>query len=303
MKSVLILGTGLAALIAALYYKDENVILIGDELGGQMNSEISLGPRIIQKDDNVEKLIFDILKFKNINIKNAIIKYNYNNVVYDLPPQNFIKKYALKSRNSDKVENHIMSENKSIINYYDIEYNIFINKLIDYLMSFKNINFIKTKILKIDKNVITTTDKKINFNDNYILINTLPLFVFKKIFYIDLNDLLVLNSKNILFYKENKGTNNDNIEYHYYIDDKNENPIIRSTYLKKYTIHESILELNNYEFITKIPKISNNYKPYYKIYGWIMFGRFAQWDQKIKLNELMKNFYNNLFYEEGIIYE
>lgn len=325
-SDIFILGTGIAGLITAWYYRNYNVFLVGDKLGGQMSSEIPLGPRIIQKDNNTLELL------KKLNIKNletAIAKITYccnNSKLCTEAPDWFIEKYSEISRGSSLVEEHTMSENKNEIEYFKLSYNNFMEILIAELQKYSNIKIVEDKVIEIKNNCIICE------NDTYVLpktckkISTIILPIFLNLIKANgiVRDQIKTQSKKVNFYKSIKSDIskfnkhyleyfNTDILYTYYANnDGHTHPYHRKTITNENTIYESVNDLldnkinsnkatiMNIEYLTSIPKIVNNNIKYSKILNWMMIGRFAEWDQSIKLNELLENFkQGNYVFSDG----
>jgi len=318
---VFILGTGIAGLIAAWQHRKYKVIIIGDKLGGQMASEVMLGPRIIQKDENTFSLLKE-LGFKDFSTSKAKILYNYNSEIYEKAPKGFREKYSQISRGSFSVAEHTMSEGKNEIEYFNLPYNKLVNRLIIELKKLPNIKIIEDKIIKINTNAIITETETYIIPEGCFKINTIMLPIFLNLIDADedLRSKICTKSTMVNFYRNkninNKDINiinpisfekyNTNLVYVYFVNDNiNQNnkipyPYLRVTYIPDNIIYESIFRLEsdpNYkdifkdkiEYLTTIPKIVNNDLPFLIIKNWNQFGRFAEWDQSIKLNELLKN--------------
>lgn len=319
---VFILGTGIAGLVAAWHYRNYKVTIIGDKFGGQMASGVSLGPRIIQKDESTENFLKE-LDINNINTSIAKVLYYYNSKIYEKAPDGFIEKYNSISRDSESVQKHVMSENKNEIEYFDLKYNDLINILISKLKSHKNITIIEEKVNSIKDNIILTDNNKYDLKHGCYKINTILLPIFINLINAsnEIRSKLNLKSKLINFYKQKNLSKSDkninkiylkkynvNLLYTYFVNSFEQDgrilqhPYHRSTFTNDSIIYESQFRLDdldeiNYncgnisfdvDFLASIPKIVNNDLPYLMIDSWRMFGRFAEWDQSIKLNELLK---------------
>jgi hypothetical protein len=287
MKNLIILGNGLAALIYAAYNIDKNVIIIGNKIGGQMSNEISLGPRIIQSDNYTKNFIKNFLLLDDVKIKKTFIKYKYNDKFLKNPTPEFRNKYSIITRDKDTASDYTMSQNKNEIEYFDIKYNIFINILYQKLLTYNNIQFINGDIIKITSDYVELKDSRKIYTKNSEKVNTIPLYIFKKLINMD---YLELNSKPVYFYyKKNKKFVN-NFYYVYQVNDFKVVPH-RITYYDDNIIEESIKKISD-NYIAIIPKIINE-TPFDSIGDWKMFGRFAEWDQSIKINEMLKKLENS----------
>lgn len=303
---IVILGTGLAGLIYAWKNRTKKILLIGSELGGQMASTVSLGPRIIQKDANTEKLLIE-LGYENVAVKTAKILYYHNSQIYEEAPENFANEYSEYTRGSSVADEHTMSQGKSSIEYFDVSFNDLVLKIYNNLLARENITIINdtvvgifdkvviTKYMKLDlkgaKKVSTIpltafklASQDINRNDYPTPSTTVNFYSLESKFYSDQRDFLL--TRDFLF--EEHCTD---LLYIYFVAKNQE--FHRCTYTKNEIIVESIhddLRANNPEvkYLTSIPKIPNGIS-YKNIGEWEMFGRFAQWDQSIKLNELLED--------------
>jgi len=122
-----ILGGGITGLIYAFYNKDYKIIT--PEIGGQMKSNFSLGPRYLHDTLYSRKLLKDI----NINIEESKIKIGYlSDNGFVVPDDSFRKQYFMKSRNTNSLEHFdssVMNSYKSEIDILKVDFDEIIEKL------------------------------------------------------------------------------------------------------------------------------------------------------------------------------
>lgn len=166
-----IIGGGLTGLIFA-FYNPEYVVL-SENIGGQVSNQILLGPRLLQKHKNTEILLNDLGIEKKIKI--AKIGYYYDGKFHDNCPQNLRVDYYRKTRcikdlNLSTIPNSIMSEGKTEIEYYDINFNTLLEKLT------KNTKVIRHNVCHINsKKMFFTLHDEINKKHEYeYLVSTIP---------------------------------------------------------------------------------------------------------------------------------
>lgn len=122
-----ILGGGITGLIYAFYNKDYKIIT--PEIGGQMKSNFSLGPRYLHDTTYSRRLLNDL----NIDIIESKIKIGYlSDNGFVVPDDNFRKQYFMKSRNTNSLEHFdssVMNSYKSEIDILKVDFNEIIEKL------------------------------------------------------------------------------------------------------------------------------------------------------------------------------
>lgn len=122
-----ILGGGIAGLIYAFYNRDYTIIT--PEIGGQMKSNFSLGPRYLHNTTYSRQLLNDL----NIDIIESKIKIGYlSDKGFIVPDNDFRKQYFMKSRNTNSLEyfdSSVMNSYKNEINILKVDFNEIINKL------------------------------------------------------------------------------------------------------------------------------------------------------------------------------
>lgn len=122
-----ILGGGITGLIYAFYNKDYKIIT--PEIGGQMKSSFSLGPRYLHDTTYSRQLLNDL----NIDIIESKIKIGYlSDNGFVKPDDSFRKQYFMKSRNTNSLEHFdssVMNSYKSEIDILKVDFNEIIEKL------------------------------------------------------------------------------------------------------------------------------------------------------------------------------
>jgi hypothetical protein len=306
-----IIGGGVAGLILAFY--DKSYKVIDKNPLGQLNSKFQLGPRLIQKDNNTFELlknIDDIITLPIIKTKTAKIGYEDVYGVRDNFDDEFRKRYSLITRGTEKFEQSFMSEGKSKIEHY-----VFKNEDNSYLFLFKTI----LKILRSRNQIIEDTvnyfdEKYIKIGNSHLeydkLVNTISLKILEKITlipsvkkYINSIDLSVAE-KNFYVTKLQNYIDLDLSEQYDYIYSA-KGFYTRKTYLQNKKVGKYIVFENQYNSFGE-PKTSFNENEIIqkyenipiqimkninveKIENIFMLGRFAQWNHKIKLNEVLQN--------------
>lgn len=123
-----ILGGGITGLIFA-YYNPEYII-ITENIGGQMGSQFSLGPRYLHKTTNSRAFLYDLgIKYSE---RTATVGYIDDSGWVNEPDIEFRKKYFMKSRGKTDLEGFdpsVMNGNKSKFEILDVDFNKLINKL------------------------------------------------------------------------------------------------------------------------------------------------------------------------------
>lgn len=311
-STLVILGTGISGLAAAWSLRNsfDKIVLIGDKLGGQMKSESQLGPRIIQADENTKHLILSLEDddFK-LETKIASIGYETGGIVYKQQPDNFKSQYEIASRGVQVNADYSMSAGAKSIKYFDYSFDTLIDKLSSKIYSTSNIELVIGKVVSIEENkddmhiVIesgenTTTLKTYKYRDHTFYSTIMaPIFfkLLKQKYSIDFDSMPC----NFYSAKLNYLTVS-NFDYIYSIS----GTYHRLTFIKdsdnviKEIIVESVNDLlsdqfldyrktfESFKHIATIPKIID--KSLRVCDFWFFLGRFAQWEQKIKLNEVLE---------------
>lgn len=182
--SKFVLGGGIAGLIFC-FYNNEFKLLTKD-IGGQFNSNYSLGPRLLQNNEYNKQLLKDLKM--SAQIKVAKVGYFYDERFHDICGKELRKKYYLKSRMLDStndkniiVPDSSLSEGNNEIEYFDIDFNELINRLT------KNINIKLCFVKNIDvfnNKIIFSTQKygrKLHNNNFKRIVSTIPAPILDKL--------------------------------------------------------------------------------------------------------------------------
>jgi len=291
MNKGCILGGGPAGLIAG-YYFPEFVVYDENPLG-QLNLPFIPGPRLLQKTKWFEKFIRSVLDDAGLysyRIKTVVASVGYEDsgTVYANPPSEFKEKYTELTRGKSKSETSYLSEGKSKIQHLEIEdmgedsYKFLFKTLLKILDDRGQLR--REKITCIEPNGYVYSDTARFYST---IINTLNLKLLSKIWEGDHLDNYDLTTLPKCFYQTNKG------EYskYDYIYGHTEG-WSRKTYFSDYMVYESVDPINPpYPVINKfegLPIQIQNSLDIDKIGNVRMLGRFAQWNHKIKANEVLE---------------
>lgn len=171
-----ILGGGITGLIFAHYNQDYTVIT--ENIGGQMGSSFTLGPRYLHKTQNSKAFLYSLgLKYSE---RTATVGYIDDSGWVNEPDVEFRKKYFMKSRGKFDLEGFdptVMNSNRSRFEVLDVDFQKLITRLDD-----KMLNRIKQgKVSRIDtvNKVIQVERGKYTDQLEYDhLVSTLPLKIF-----------------------------------------------------------------------------------------------------------------------------
>lgn len=305
MNNNYILGGGVAGLISAFYKKDYTIIT--DKIGGWQNlNKFQLGPRLLEVNYNTTSFMRKI-GFGNIDIKQINIGYMYeNDFITTFADDNFKIKYANKTRELEigQIHNSILSSGKNKLLVFDIDYDLILKRLEELVSD----RIIIKKIFSIDtdNNYIEFLHKELIEKIKYDnLINTLPITLFQRLsklvdleehdftafhttfFKCDYNDYLrkIKNELNLDYFYSIASTHwhRCNLFKHYVVFEvKGKTDILMDNYsvLDKVTIPFAQMKFSYEDINTTKNNIQH-------------IGRFAQWNHKIKMEELIKRFEKN----------
>lgn len=173
-----ILGGGITGLIFAYYNTDYTIIT--ENVGGQMGSKFSLGPRYLHKTTNAKSFL-DSLKIPYIE-RIVRVGYTDDNGWIEEPDIEFRKKYFLKSRRQKTLEgfdSFVMNSDKSQFQILNIDF----PKLIDSLNKKIDDRIMKGRVtdIDIDKKSIMVRKGPYLYEFEYeYLVSTIPLNIFVK---------------------------------------------------------------------------------------------------------------------------
>jgi len=299
MKNNYIIGAGPAGLIAAYYMKDYKVI--DKSPLGQLKAPFIPGPRLLQNTTNMSELINEIFG-GDTRIEIAKIGYMKNGVPEDKPYEGFKNKYVEKTRGTKSTESSHLSEGKNEIEHIEIgmlteeSYAAVFNRLLE---------IIKSRGQLIEKHIenIDVNNKTITFAGEGEDIG-LTVFYDKVISTINLNilsklapdmdiDLSEFKTKTKCFYKTSYDWMVDLQGYNYIYSADSE--WTRKTYFDSYIVYESVEPIDSKVIEDNIVQMKFENMPIQivesknidSINGIKMLGRFAQWNHKVKANEVL----------------
>lgn len=307
----LILGGGATGLILGTLLKDS--LIVDKNPLGQLNTPFIPGPRIFKHSDTVKHFIDKYTSQQNSSLNSIKIGYidHLNNVVN--LSEDFKESYSLITRNTKKVEKSFLSSGESNIDVISDGTEEFYNKVFIELHS-----TLKDQVKNDTVDIIDTSKKVVHLISGEIIeyencYSTLNLNILLK--------LLGLNSDTFKLtttpkhFVQCEYTNSEDIEnsktYHYMYSTNN--LYTRKTYFKNYIVFELTQQaVNEYEktgidlqkdFLMSVcnsnfvlRKIFNlpfqieqsiNVKNIQDIH---LVGRYAQWNHKIKANEVIEQF-------------
>lgn len=282
MKQKIIMGAGIAGLIYK-YYNPESII-IGEEIGGQFNSRIPLGPRYLEKTKETEKFLDD-LKIKK-NIKKIKILYIDDNSVSTAYTKDFKKAYLLKSRGEKVVaENCSMNGGKSKMDVYEVDFQEIIKKL-------SECNIINEKIIKVDLNEMEVITKTGAYEYD-VLISTIPMPIFCKL--ADIIPEKPFAAKDLYFYfGEDKNLDAIDFDFAY---DASCSPWHRITRIKNGYVYETLNPVvqNGKKLINKISNGQIISKDKIVTENVIFAGRYGAFDRSWKIEKVVREALNERF--------
>jgi len=296
MKRNLILGGGVAGLIAAFYNPDYEII--DSAPLGQLNALFSAGPRIIIDTVFARNFLNKLgIEYQTHEVIIGYTKDGYAQVPFD---DNFKQIYAEKTHNTKKLEKSFLSSGSSIIYCLSDGTDEFYNNV------FKKVYEIVRKRNVVTNSAITNIDLKnklmqTKFDEfEYVnCISTLNLKIFCKLAQID--DIHPQSSnKHFVFCTYNNERDvelSKRFSYIYSITGW----YTRKTYFKNYISYELSAPYENFSNAEGNKVIGKFYNAPFQIVNSIdirniggieMLGRYAQWNHSIKSNEII-NYYES----------
>ena len=298
----LILGSGLAGIIAKIYNPDFVII----DLPVKQETQYQLGPRFLYDCEEVSDLLSKISGFSNSYFKNATKKktinvgYFFNGKFYDRLILDFLKKYNNKLGKDPNEIYSSMSDNKEKFDVYGMPWFNFWNSINEtakvlgraHIGRVQNIN-LEDKEIRID-GLIIKYDK---------IINTIPAPDFLKLCGIFDSDHF---ASDIYFSKARRALSyDDRFDFIYYIEKNIDFYRITKVdilHQDKYYVIESLLpisktrfpENSNLEQIavlkekkiisgTKLDLIDDRFNDIF------ILGRYARWDHSIRMPEMIRD--------------
>lgn len=301
-KAHFIIGGGISGLICSFY--NPNSIVISKNTGGQLNNEFPLGPRLLQKNEYTKRLLDDL--GLNCNVKEAKIGYSESERIFtNETNEKFRLNYYQSTRTNSSIADipaSVMSENKNVIEYYDVDLNDIV------ILLSRHVNIYNSTVTEIDVN-----DKSILLSDGNIftysdLTSTVPLPLLIKISKQDNieHDFSCLDKTYVL--AENFNNYLSSYDYIYYNDemynrvtshlrDNKQMYIIEYTNKKILDIYKQCEDCGIVMVDVKTQKnaqICNNcYINPFEKYNIKLLGRYAQWQHNIKTQDVIKECIND----------
>lgn len=173
-----ILGSGIAGLTIFHYLAESTKtrnIIVTNNIASQTNTQFPLGPRFLHQSKDTEALLRK-LGFST-KTREVFIGYKTNDDVRNYPSDEFVEKYALKSRGTSKVESSFLSGGgKSSFTAYEVSQVALGKSLLTKCLDIANKsdkNSIVVNNIKSISNKKIVTDKSVYYADN--IVSTIPL--------------------------------------------------------------------------------------------------------------------------------
>lgn len=305
-----ILGGGAAGLILGTLLK--NSIVIDKNPMGQLNTPFIPGPRIFK----YSKHVLDFLKkYSDIDFKIKTINIGYIdkfNKEVNLTDE-FKKEYSLITRNINIVEKSFLSSGETSIDIFSNGDDSFYSNIFNNLFHKIENRIIKDSVEKIDtkNNLIYLLSGEVIEYDECI--STLNLNILLKL--IGLKENTFNLSTSFKHFVQCEYVNTNDIEnrkkYHYMYSTNGE--YTRKTYFKDYIVYELtqsavdkynitkkelqkdfLMSICNSNFVLRnifnLPFQIDQSIDINRIQGIHLCGRYAQWNHKIKANEIIEKF-------------
>jgi len=291
MAKTIIIGGGVAGLIAA-YYNPESIVIDKNPLG-QLNTPFIPGPRLLKVDEYTENFL------KNLGIKfhKETINIGYSTNGDTLVENNtaFKEKYSKWTRGTSKIESSFLSSGESQIEIFTDGSNDFYNKVFQKLYDTVKNQIISATVKEINvKSKVIKTDA-----DSYVyknLISTINLKILCKLLNID-EIVPKTTDKNFVCCSYNNKRDKELSEKYHYIYCIN-GIYSRKTYFENYIVYETLIpfkdDIDNIDGNKIIGKANNlpiqivNSIDIRNLKGIELLGRFAQWNHSIKATELIE---------------
>lgn len=290
-----ILGGGVAGLVSAFYNKEFTVIT--DKIGGWQNlNKFKIGPRLIEAKAHTGKFL-SRLGFENLTTRDVGIGFFYQNKFWPSPTEEFKRAYALKTREIDTHDSSILSSQKTLLHVWDIDYDLVLKKLEESLKD----RIIVGKITALDDKTIHLVDgSKFKYEK---IINTLPITILQKLLGIELSyDFTAFHTT---FFKCEYGSSLEifnrpsDWEYVYSVDTQ----FHRINIFENFAVLEAkgnldCLQDASIKILDRVvlPFVQLKYNHCIGTVDSTIknVGRFAEWNHKIKLEEVAERFENEI---------
>lgn len=307
-----VIGGGISGLIFSFYNPEYKIF--SKQIGGQLDSKIPLGPRIIQKTEETKQLLEDLgIEAK---VKTARIGYYYEGEIHEKCPEHLLVEYYKKSRCLSEVDlceipSSAMSGSKESLEYYDVSF----EKIIKSLSS--KVDILSSDVKMITDKALLTYDL-VNGENSFKyenIISTIPAPSFCRIYHprikhkfkylgkifmsIPLDkkligdfDYVYFPTNEFLFHRATKaGKDKLVIEYTYNQNKKFDPPAWKNSSGTEYIEIGQIIP-NTIDFF-----IENVY----------FLGRYAAWDHSIKIQDVIRQSVNmakiRMLIERNFVYD
>ena len=297
MKNNYIIGAGPAGLIAAYYMKNYKVI--DKSPLGQLKAPFIPGPRLLQNTKNMSELINEIFG-GDTRVEKAKVGYIKDGKAVDQPYEGFKSKYVEKTRGTKSIESSHLSEGKNEVEHIEIgmmteeSYAAVFNRLLDIIK--KRGQLIEEHIENIDINNKTIKFANGDTSEYNEIISTINLNILSKLAPDMDIDLSEFKTKTKCFYKTLYASiTNSLVDLQYSYVYSADSEWTRKTYFDSYIVYESVepitsetIEGNKVDMkFENMPIQIVESKNIESINGIKMLGRFAQWNHKVKANEVL----------------
>ena len=306
MENNYILGAGPAGLIAAYYNEDYKVV--DKKPLGQLNMPFIPGPRLLQSNQNMKWFVKEIADDLELKIEKCVIGYHEKEGVYDSPDENFKKQYSMRTRGNEGEGSHL-SEGKTEIMHCEVgelgedSYKEIFTRLLKIIKDRGQLIEMSVKSINCETQTIEFEDGTIkDYND---IISTLNINILRKICPAVDNTCEKLgydfSTTKKSFYKCSYGftipeamdSKHPSLTYDYIYSIHAD--WTRCTYFKDYIVYESVkpiegdsIEGNKIEMkFEDLPIQIKQSQRINEIEGITLLGRFAEWNHKIKANEVL----------------
>ena len=301
----LILGAGPAGLIAA-YLNPEYKVIDSKPLG-QLNMPFIPGPRLLQATTAMKWFVKEIANDLELKVENCVIGYHESEGVYDSPDSNFKQKYSMRTRGHEGEGSHL-SEGKTEIRHCEIgdfgedSYKELFTRLLKIVEDRGQVWRATVEKIDTDKKKIVVSSNEYSYENIISTLNLNLLGRLSKNVAAEIKKYkLDLSTLQKCFYKCDYGfTIQEAMEhkhpslsydYIYSIDAD----WTRCTYFNDYIVYESVnpikdenIEGNKIDMkFENLPIQIKHSEDVDEICGIKMLGRFAQWNHKVKANEVL----------------
>ncbi len=287
-----IIGGGIAGLIAAYYNKEYKII--SQDIGGQMVSK-NVGPRILEVNQYSKEFLND-LGIKECPIKIAKIGYKVEGKLVNSISEDLRKKYYIKSRclhTAAIVPSSIMSDGKSFIEYFDIDWDKVVSILVNSIE--KPING-KVSLIDTTNHILKVESDGSEILRYDSLVSTIPAPVFFKISNLQPEQELKYVQKVFVVMNEDQ-IDFGEFDYIYFPDSAHGYHRISKTGNGKASIeyttnksYKSIIQTwsmySREHHVIPVGQIQSG--KVQEINDILFLGRYASWDHDIKTDDIVK---------------